>query len=244
MIKDFCVIINTVSSCSDIWEMLVNQLNINFPNQKVYVFTDENSPLFEGFEVVIYDKNLDFRTQYLNCLKHVKESTCLNMNDDYILYEKVNVDEISKLVDVIKNDDKISFVRVAKGYNNTNDEYTKNLYYLSLDQEFFYSQTTAIWKKDILLRIHQDSPKSSIGRKDNLPQLEVVANNVCRKLKLSGLYYYNNEPMRGSAHYDSSIFPYIASALVAGKWNIKEYPKEMEELVSKYKINLNNRGTF
>ena len=224
--------------------MMITQLKKHFPNQIVYIFSDEDSPLFEGYNVVIYNKKLDFRTQYLTSLKEVKESFCLNMNDDYILYDDVNISEITKLVNVLKTDEKISFVRVAKGYNTTDDVYSENLYYLSLSQDFFYSQTTAIWKRDVLIRIHQDSPKSSIGRKDNLPQLEVVANNVCRKLKLSGLYYYNNEPKRGSAHYDSSIFPYIASALVAGKWNLKEYPLEMNELITKYNINTNDRGTF
>lgn len=244
MIDNFCIIVNTVSTCKDIWEMFVFQLKKHFPNQKVYVFTDEDNHLFNDFEVVIYNKDDDFRTQYYNCLSKVEEKYCLNMNDDYILYDDVNINSLHNILNVLRTDDTISFVRVGKGFNNTNKKYSETLYYLNPLMSFFYSQTVALWKTETLLKIHELCPSSSIGRKDNLPQLEVVANKVCYDLGLNGLYHFDGERKRGMAHYDSKIFPYIASALVGGKWNLMEYSEELSKMISNYKINLQERGTY
>jgi hypothetical protein len=242
--EDFSIVVNTVSSCSDIWEMFFNQLEKHFPNQKIYVFSDVKDKIYEKYNLILYDKNLDFRTQYYESLKQVKEKYCLNMNDDYILYDKVNIDSLINIIDVLKNDENISFVRVGKGYNHTNLIYKNNLYYLDNKNPFFYSQTVSIWKTETLLKIHDICPPSGIGRKNNEPQLEVVANDVCRSLKIIGLYHYDNEKLRGLYHYDSNIFPYIASALVGGKWNISEYPNELTPLLEKYEINKNIRGIY
>jgi hypothetical protein len=242
--EDFSIVVNTVSSCSDIWEMFFNQLEKHFPNQKIYVFSDVKDKIYEKYNLILYDKNLDFRTQYYESLKQVKEKYCLNMNDDYILYDKVDIDSLMNIVDILKNDENISFVRVGKGYNNTNLNYKNNLHYLDNESPFFYSQTVAIWKTETLLKIHEICPPSGIGRKNNEPQLEVVANDVCRILKMIGLYHYDNEKLRGLYHYDSNIFPYIASALVGGKWNKSEYYNELSPLLEKYEINKNIRGVY
>ena len=35
---------------------------------------------------------------------------------------------------------------------------------------------------------------------------------------------------RGKYHYDSSVFPYVCTAVIKGKWNFKEYKKELYEI--------------
>ena len=49
---------------------------------------------------------------------------------------------------------------------------------------------------------------------------------------------------RGLFHYDSNIFPYIATAIVKGKWNYSEYKNELDILFNEYKINKYERGTI
>ena len=72
--------------------------------------------------------------------------------------------------------------------------------------------------------------------------LSSEANIACKKY-CGGILYYNDETKRGMHHYDSSIVPYIASAIVKGKWNISEYPTELPPLLQKYNININKRGS-
>jgi hypothetical protein len=51
-----------------------------------------------------------------------------------------------------------------------------------------------------------------------------------------------SEKKRGIYHYDSEVFPYVATAIVKGKWNFSEYPKELEEVLSFCEIDKKLRG--
>ena len=54
---------------------------------------------------------------------------------------------------------------------------------------------------------------------------------------------FEKTPKRGTYHYDSTIYPFIATAIVKGKWNTMEYVKELTELSAEFNINLDLRGT-
>jgi hypothetical protein len=60
--------------------------------------------------------------------------------------------------------------------------------------------------------------------------------------KIKGLCHYDNEPKRGGNHYDSNVYPYIATALVKGKWIMSEYSNELSKLLTNYNIDQNKRG--
>ena len=51
-----------------------------------------------------------------------------------------------------------------------------------------------------------------------------------------------NENRRGSLHYDSSVFPYIATAITKCKWNYNQYKVELDNLFEQYNINPFERG--
>jgi hypothetical protein len=53
---------------------------------------------------------------------------------------------------------------------------------------------------------------------------------------------FGNEKRRGIYHNDSSVFPYIATAINKGKWNYSEYEKELNKLFNIYNINPFERG--
>jgi hypothetical protein len=64
------------------------------------------------------------------------------------------------------------------------------------------------------------------------------------KNNIKGLCHYNNEPKRGENHYDSDVYPYIATALVKGKWIMSEYSFELGSILEKYNIDINKRGAI
>ena len=53
---------------------------------------------------------------------------------------------------------------------------------------------------------------------------------------------FGNETKRGFYHYDSSVYPYISTAINKGQWNYTEYPVELHNLFEEYHINPFNRG--
>ena len=77
---------------------------------------------------------------------------------------------------------------------------------------------------------------------------ELHGSNAMKTLGMKGCYIYNGEPKRGSLHYDSEIFPYIATALVGhslggpSRWLYKHYQTELEILLKEYNIDPMVRG--
>ena len=43
-------------------------------------------------------------------------------------------------------------------------------------------------------------------------------------------------------HYNSLIYPYIATAVVKGKWNYSEYKNELDDIFTFYSIDKDVRG--
>ncbi len=240
---NFCIIVNTVSNCSDLWEMFFSQLEKHYPKNNVYVFTDDGNGIPDTYRVILYNKKDNFRTQYLSCLKSVKEDFLLYLNEDYILYDNVKTEIMNEYISILANDDAISFIRLTRGNNFTTKYKNRDdLYYLDNKSENFFSQTATIWKRSVLEKIHEMGPDLHIAGKRTKLQFEVEANKVCASLGLQGLVAYHCEPKRGIVHYDSHVFPYIATALVKGKWNLSEYENELMPLLLKFNINYKKRG--
>ena len=253
MFPSLSVVVNTHSSSSDLWSIFFSQLEKHFlePSRQqgfkgtVYVFTDDSLGIPTKYKSVLYDKGESFRTQYLQCIKEVEDELVLYLNEDYILYDSVNLSKISEYLKILKADPNLSFIRFTRGPNITDKKLSSDLFYLSHDQPFFYSQTAAIWRKSVLQKIHELGPNLHIGPKGVTDgHFEVEANKICKDLNLQGVVAYNSEPMRGDCHYDSCVFPYTASAVVKGKWNLKEYSKELFPLLLTHQINLGERGVF
>tara|TARA_R110000824_G_scaffold362133_1_gene550076 strand:- start:947 stop:1708 length:762 start_codon:yes stop_codon:yes gene_type:complete len=251
MLSGLSIAINTHSSTSDVWPMFFSQLEKHFLNPSrekgfeggAYVFSDDFTGICQNYKTVLYNKDSFFRTQYLECLKSVKEDFLLYLNEDYILYDKVDLSKVGEFLKILKDNPDLSFIRFTRGPNITDKKLSSDLFYLSHDQPFFYSQTAAIWRKSVLQKIHKLGPNLHIGSKGVVDgHFEVEANKVCKHLNLQGVIAYNGEPMRGDCHYDSCVFPYIASAVVKGKWNLKEYSKELFPLLLTHRINLGERG--
>jgi len=244
-IKELVLVINTVSHCKDLWEMFFTQLEKHYPNRKIYVFTDNADGLPTNVTSILYDPENNFRTQYLSCIKQVEEEFMIYLNEDYVLYDDVKIDLIDEYVNEMKLNNEISFIKTTKSSINYTENKYKNrsdLFYLNPNSQYFFSQNVGIWRTRILEKIHELGPDLHIAGMRTNSQFEVEANTVCKNLKLQGLYSYHKEPKRGKYHYDSIVFPYIATAIIKGKWNLWEYFNELYPLLMKYQINPEIRG--
>jgi hypothetical protein len=253
--QDLAIVVNTNSNYKDIWPMFFGELRKYSPSINSYTFV--NSGVYEyspGFQlcdytgvyrsIIYYDNSTCFRDQYLSCIKQVPEKYCLTMNDDYVLYNSIDFDKIKEYINILEKTD-YSFVRFTSTDENHQDMYTSGLYKIPFYSSNLYSQTASIWKTRILEKIHEKGPQLHIGtRGDKDGHFEDSVNNICMSLGIQGLVCWNREKKRGIAHYDSNIFPYIASALVRGKWNIKEYSEELMPLIKKYNIDISKRGIY
>lgn len=239
---DLALVIDTTSRYSDIWPMYFGQLNRFFPQEiSKYLFVDEcSSNPIDNLIVVKYDNNDSYRNQFLNCLRQVKEPYIVYNSEDYILYNKVFFERIYELVEILKREGSYrSFVKLIKGPEST-FQYGlhPHLHIIDDADSNLFAQQVSIWRTDDLIRIFEYSHPNN-GRM----QQEPGGSAVCRRLDIHGLQYFKGiEKKRGIYHYDSDIFPSIATAIVKGKWNINEYSDILPPLVSEYNIDTSLRG--
>ena len=94
-----------------------------------------------------------------------------------------------------------------------------------------------IIKKDKLMKIYKHTKGQSIWEFEN------NSNSLMQYLNYSSCYYHEGtENKRGMFHWDSIIYPYIATAVVKGKWDYESYPNILKSLHSEYKIDPTMRG--
>lgn len=246
--KNICLIVNTTSKNSDVWPVFFDKIEkhvpIGFFNKK-YIFVDkQHEEIPEDYKVVLYDEKEVYQQQFSSCIDEVEEEYCIYISEDYILYDSIITESISRFIEALQHDNSISFIRFMRGgvYDGPFEKYSDNLFYVPSNKQYFYTNQAALWRTKTLGDIHKKGPKLHIANTDWQNSFEYRATQTCKDMKLNGLFCYYDEKKRGLYHYDSSVFPHISTALVKGKWNMSEYPREMTNIIKEYKINIRKRG--
>ena len=245
MIKNLCLVVNTTTKNRDLWDIFFDSLDKYFSIVKTYVVVDKTDYKFpHNCQILNYNNEDKFRTQFLSCIGDVKEEYCIFISEDYILYDIPNNELLKEYADILDKHRYLSFIRLLRGmsFGEPNFDGHNDLYELSNVFPYFYSQSATLWRTKHLEAIFFNGPDLHIGGTEENKQFEIAANEVCQQLNMKGLYCYHGEPKRGIYHYDSIVFPHIATAIVKGKWNLSEYREELIPLLEKYNIDISIRG--
>jgi len=79
---------------------------------------------------------------------------------------------------------------------------------------------------------------------ENIWKFEANSNITCIKNSFISCYSsFLEEKKRGTFHWDSFVYPYFATAIIKGKWNMLDYKKELNLVLDEYKIDCTIRGT-
>ena len=134
----------------------------------------------------------------------------------------------------MQNNLDVGFVRIIQSGIENSKDYSNKFIELDSNHQYYFSTQATIWKKTTLNKLFQTSKVSSI--RDECKNSQILSNLSCKGLctKLQG--------QKIGGHYNSLIFPYIATALVQGKWNFSEYQFELENILLDYKIDIGLRG--
>jgi hypothetical protein len=227
-------VVYTNSKCSDLWEMFIeqNRKHIGWP---LFFITDKLIPNFPEDSQHIYNEEDNYSDIWVSVLKKINTDFFIYLQEDFILYDDVKINKINEYTETLKNGD-YSFVRLIKS-GDINDKITDTLYEISSNNPYIFAMQTTIWKTkdyiDLLENVHEEK------------WLETDKyNQYMSKNKIKGLCHYDNEPKRGGNHYDSDVYPYIATALVKGKWIVSEYSNILSDLLKKYNIDIYTRGVY
>jgi hypothetical protein len=225
-------IVYTNSKCSDLWEMFIeqNRKHIGWP---IFFITDKLIPNFPEDSQHIYNEEDNYSDIWVSVLKKINTEFFIYLQEDFILYDDAKIDKINEYTETLKNSD-YSFVRLIKS-GEVNDKITDTLYEISYNNPYVFAMQTTIWKTKDYIKILENVNEPKWLETEKYRQY--ISEN-----KIKGLCHYDNEPKRGGNHYDSNVYPYIATALVKGKWIMSEYSNELNPLLLNYNIEFNNRG--
>jgi len=230
------IIFYTHSDFSDIWPISIGQINYYIPEHNVTIFSDKiNSTIPKNWDFISYDDNLQYSLRLQNCLKQMKDDTIIFLHEDMILYDYPNLKILEDFFKLVSTDQADNIKLIKTGNFNRSDLH-ENLIITPIELRFSIQPT--IIKISKLLNIVKNINPCSIW------DFEIKVAKVCENLNHTKCFMSStkDEKKRGLSHWDSKIFPYIATAICKGRWNYKEYPKEIDNLAKKFNIDLNKRG--
>jgi hypothetical protein len=244
-------VLYTHTDYKDVWPLYFGQMKKYFPDASHVVFVNkEDSDIPENFRTIIYDDKLTYRERVLSCLKQLNIDYIIFHHEDMILYDTPDYDKLVKYVQYPLGHRimhyKSDFIKLIRGgidegksiLKSDNESFNRpDLKHISEHFEYIFAIQPTIWVKEKFQEVFEYS------KGNNIWEFEVAASQTCRDRKIYGYYVDDGGIQRGRYHWDSKVYPYIATAVVKGKWNTKEYPKELAELFIKYNIDPKIRGT-
>jgi hypothetical protein len=177
---------------------------------------EKNATIYE------YDDTLPYKDRVYSCLINLNDEDVVLFNhEDMFLYDFPDYDKLYEMEKLVEQNevDLIKLLRNGDVLNNYN-KYD----YLYINYNGFSIQPTIAKVKTL----------KSIFKKiegDTIWSFETNSMNVVNDWGLTNLFIYDNKPKRGLNHWDSGIYPYVATAVVKGKWN-DEYINELKSIIN------------
>ena len=222
------------SNCSDIHLMYLDSIEkyCNYIPHNILI----DKPIRDSrVNEIIYENDSNYYEQMLLGLTKIDTEYLIYSQEDYILFNKIDEEKINQYILLMNSDKNILFIRLINaGLNGNEKEYNNEFVIIDKDNEYYFSTQITIWRRDILIEMFKLSKIKIIGDEPlNSPYLKKLNGiGLCTKLK--------GEKIGG--HYNSVIYPYMATAILRGKWNYSEYGDKLKSLISEYKIDKNIRG--
>tara|TARA_R100000152_G_C6782005_1_gene217957 strand:+ start:6123 stop:6824 length:702 start_codon:yes stop_codon:yes gene_type:complete len=225
------LIVYTHSDMEDVWEMFFCQLEKYLPNFKTYVCLDKATDRINSkYKQVIYDDTQPYTERWKSILPQIEEEVILFLHEDMVLIGEPNLKDLEKFYNYIDRDEAKTIKLIFAG---------SGCQYSSLDRNLVTNEHCKLSIQPTILKKETFSKILNSVEALNIWQFESAMPSTGKDYMVR----YGTEPKRGSVHFDSLIFPYIATAITKGKWLYSEYPKELEALWKEYNITQEKRGT-
>lgn len=223
------IVVYTHTDYKRAWTIWFGQTEKYFPNVEKIIFVnkhDEDIP--KNYTVVEYDDRLPYNKRVSRCLSNLSlEDVIIFHHEDMFLYDKPDYTLLEDFYGIVKNVPNTLIKLLRAGEGESAIDIHPNLYKNPSGLNFSIQPT--IIKVGLLSDIYTKNQGSSIW------EFEKIAGETVNTEH--SYYCYSGEKKRGLAHYDSNTYPYVATAIVKGSWNLHEYSIELNKLFYEYKIN-------
>jgi len=231
----------THENCMDVWEPYLDSLDIYASEIPSVVIANKDYEDYGRHKFYAYDDTKNYCDEYVRCLReNVHTKYFIYMQEDFILYDHVNMSALNRYVNFL-DEGTSSFVRLIRCGDVSTVNIKDDLYWVTQPTQNHasvncFSMQPTIWNTQHFINLYE------AARCDRFGEFPAYSQTMNR-MGIRGAYVYNNEPMRKhSCHYDTSVFPYIATAVVQRNWNMTEYSDELTPIFKKYNIDPYHRG--
>ncbi len=230
------------SEYSDVWIPFISQKAKHLPNfgENIAFIDKPSNILHSNWKQIFYKEKYTYSKRLICCLKQLNAEYCIFSHEDMFLYGAPKKEIITKYITIMQEDN-LDFVKLIKGGQCTYETHKKEKTLHIIDNkysEWIFAIQPSIWKINSLISILKKHKSTNIWK------LEEKAQNTCKKLNIKGAFSFERGEKRGEYHWDNTVYPYIATAIVKGKWNISEYPDVLPAILKEYHIDVNKRGIF
>lgn len=224
------IVVYTHTDMEDIWPMFFGQFQKYMKDFKIYVAVNKESDKIPSeFIQIVYDDTKKYTERWKEILSKLSEEVILFLHEDMILFDKPNLEYINKYFTYVKNKEVNSIKLILAGDRFTESTIDKTL--VQNEYSKFSIQPTIV-SKDVFQTTLDTFNDLNIWEFEQ----SILSTGRDYMVKIGG------ERKRGLYHYDSLVFPYIATAINKGKWNYNEYQLELDSLFREYNINPFERG--
>jgi hypothetical protein len=156
------------------------------------------------------------------------------------LYGTPNVSALKNILKLLATaNSPLDYVRLIRGGRYIGTAIPKNwkfsrMYRLS---PWLLSVQPSFWRREVLLKLVTEMAGKNIW------EFESAGQKVFRRLGIRGATVNQKGIRRGKYHWDNAIYPFVATAIVKGKWNKSEYGDVLEPILEANGINPELRGT-
>lgn len=218
------MLVYTHSDYDTVFNLWYRQNKKYFPSSNVYLMSDV---LFEE-EVtknITYDDSKKYTDRVLSCLdKFNDDEVVIFQHEDMLLYSEPLYDVLNTYVELISSDS-VAMIRLLRVVPTLEPSGIHNMLYLNPPTNLFSIQPTII-KIKTLKQIFSMVPNKTIWEAETYWEKNLEG--------YVSVFSWDGEPKRGMMHYDSRVYPYIATAINKGQWNMTEYSAELINLFNEY----------
>lgn len=230
------------SDCSDVWKLYFPQMEENFSvgMEHFFAVNEKHNEIPESKNIIEYEDGKTYPQRLLNILEKLDKYEYIFFDhEDMFLYKKPDYEKLKKYYETIKNGD-YDHIRLIKGGDCQYEPVLScpTLYRFNNDSKWIFSIQPSFWRRTVLMQI------IAANLNCNIWELEMKSQKVVKKIGLKAAFSYRSGQRRGAHHFDNDIYPYVATAIGKGKWNLGEYGNELEPLLEKYDIDPTQRGWF
>jgi hypothetical protein len=184
----------------------------------------------ESVKLIRYDEAFSYTDRLRSVLERVREEYVFFVHEDMPLVRTPVIESIFAARQKLESDPRnavVRMIRVGKGLWVNLDRPSRLPFFARVSpwSPWQFSIQPSLWRRAALLRLLDKCPGLSVW------EFEVEGQKVFRRLGLKGFQPISSGNRRGRHHFESSVYPYIATAIVKGKWNTTEYP-ELKSLLA------------